>query len=104
MKSIKFKAAYGDEQRKGVISQVSGSQNGVRIFINDYYLGSVVKVFGNWVVHWVERQRKAYTKTSTAEMIVTQYWIDLEMLAGLIENNHHMCQEWLAALTFLSKG
>lgn len=59
MKSIKFKAAYGDEQRKVVISQVSGSQNGVRIFINDYYLGSVVKVFGKWVVHWVEPTAKS---------------------------------------------
>ena len=58
MKSIKFKAAYGDEERKVVTSQVSGSLNDIRIFINDYYIGSVVKVFGKWVVHWVEPTEK----------------------------------------------
>jgi len=54
MKSIKFKADYGDEERKMVISQVSGSLNGIRSFINNYYIGTVVNVFGKWIVHWVE--------------------------------------------------
>jgi hypothetical protein len=31
MKSMKFKAAYGDEEREVLISQVSGSLNGIHI-------------------------------------------------------------------------
>jgi len=39
MKGIKFKAAYGDQGRVAVIGQ--GSLNGIHIYVNGYYRGTI---------------------------------------------------------------
>lgn len=59
MKEFKFKASYGDEERDIVISQVSGSLNGLHIYYTPadnlyWYMGSINYAMGKWVVHWVE--------------------------------------------------
>lgn len=49
-----FKAAYGNEEREVDVVQVSGNLNGIHIYIDKYYTGSVANVFGKWVLHWVQ--------------------------------------------------
>lgn len=62
MKSIKFKAAFGSEDRNVVVSLVSGSLGTVHIYINDYFVGSIRYVLDKWVVHWVEPTDKSVFK------------------------------------------
>jgi len=62
MKGIKFKAAYGDQDREAVISQVSGSLNGIHIYVNDYYQGTINCIMGKWVVHWRQPTEKSATR------------------------------------------
>jgi len=51
MKEIIFNAAYGDEEREVDIGQVSGSLNGIHIYIDRYYSCSIHCIMGKWVVY-----------------------------------------------------
>ncbi|WP_152542362.1 hypothetical protein [Pedobacter sp. V48] len=61
---MKFKAAYGDEEREVLISQVSGSLNGIHIYITPennlyYFIGSIHHAMGKSIVHWVKPTDKS---------------------------------------------
>ncbi|WP_448104710.1 hypothetical protein [Pedobacter panaciterrae] len=89
MKSLKFAAAFGDEDRNVEIGQVSGSIGLLHIYVDNYFAGSINCVLGKWVVHWV---------VPTDRSVLQEYYLmdDSEAIldhlinAGWIENNHNI--------------
>jgi len=89
---IKFKAAYGDEEREIVISQVSGSLNGIHIYFatspNSYWvLGSINYAIGKWRVNWLVPTEKTVHQERYI-MDDSDAILDRLRDAGWFENNH----------------
>ena len=92
MKEFKFKASYGDEERDIVISQVSGSLNGIHIYYAPadnlyWYIGMINYAMGKWVVHWVEPGHKSVNQELYG-LDDSDAILDRLIIAGWIENNH----------------
>jgi len=80
MKGIKFKAAYGDQGRVAVISQ--GSLNGIHIYVNGYYQGTINCIMGKCGGHWRPPTENSVTRIVTVSMMLRQYWTDCVMRDG----------------------
>lgn len=84
---IKFKAAYGDEEREVWVSKVHGSLNGIHIYINNYAAGTIHYISGRLIVYWTVPTDKSFHKEMYC-MDDSDAILDRLIIAGWIENNH----------------
>lgn len=87
MNKITFKAAYGDEDRAVVISEVSGSLGTIHIYVDNYYSGTVNNKAGYWSVYWVAPTPKSVHQELNT-MDDSDAILDRMIGAGWIEENN----------------
>lgn len=75
MDSIKFKAAFGDQEKEVELTAPTGAGGGYQIFIDRYYFGSIILVNDQWTTMLNPKGEK--------ELTTEDRMILIDMITGL---------------------